>query len=56
MGKTRIELQCPKGHPIYLAYYRNSMINKRIKGMLYCPTCEQFFKDPRPALIPVRVV
>jgi len=56
MGKTGIQLQCPSGHEIYLAYYRNSKINRRIKGFLYCPDCKKFFKDPRPALIPVRVV
>jgi len=55
LGKTGIQLQCPSGHPIYLAYYRNSQINRRIKGFLYCPDCKKFFKDPRPALIAVKV-
>jgi len=55
MGKTKIQLQCPLGHNIFLAYYRNSKINKRIKGLLYCPTCAKFFKDPRPKLLAVRI-
>lgn len=55
MGKIAIELQCPKGHDIFLACYRNARFIKRIKGLLYCPNCKQFFKDPRPKPIPVRV-
>ena len=55
MGRPSMQFQCSKGHEIFLAYYRNSAINKRIKGLFYCPECKKFFKDPRPCLIPVDV-
>lgn len=56
MGKIAIELQCPKGHPLFLLCYRNARLIKRIKGMLYCPDCPQYFRDPRPKPIAVRVM
>ena len=56
MGKIAIELQCPKGHPIFLLCYRNARVLKRIKGMLYCPDCDRYFRDPRPKPIPVRIL
>lgn len=55
MGKIAIELQCNKGHPMFLLCYRSSRTIKRIKGMLYCPECDKYFKDPRPKPIQVRI-
>lgn len=44
MPSPKIELKCQNNHRLYLAYYRNSNTLKRIKNLLYCPGCNEFYK------------
>jgi len=43
MPSVAVKLECENGHLLYLACYRNPHTIKRIKELLYCPDCDEFY-------------
>lgn len=44
MPAAKVNIQCRKKHPLFFAYYRNTMILKRIGKLYYCPKCNEFYE------------